>query len=148
MESIVRAALVYTTLLVIFRLSGKRSLAQITMFDFVLTLIISESIQNALVGDDMSLTNGLLVVITLVTIDIGLSLLKGRSRQLEKVLDSVPIMLIENGQLYKDRMNKARVDEEDILESARERLGIARMDQIKYAVLERSGGISVIPYEQ
>ncbi len=145
METILRAAVVYVMLLVVFRLSGKRSLAQITSFDFVLLLIIGEAVQQGLLGEDFSLTGAILIVITLVGMDIGISLLKQRSPQIDKIVDSVPLVLVENGQLYRERMEKARVDLEDILAAARETQGLERLDQIKYAILERSGGISVIP---
>ncbi|WP_027891226.1 DUF421 domain-containing protein [Calidithermus chliarophilus] len=148
MDSVIQALAVYGFLLVLFRLAGKRSLAQITTFDFVLLLIISESIQNALVGQDYSLTHAALLVMTLVGVDIGLSLLKQRSPRIERLLDDVPLIILENGKPLKDRMNKARVDEEDILSAARELQGLERLDQIKYAVLERSGGITIIPKQQ
>lgn len=59
--------------------------------------------------------------------------------------NDVPLVLIEDGYMFHDRMKKSRVSEDDILERAREQLGLERLDQIKYAVLERSGGISIIP---
>ncbi len=145
MESVLRAAAMYVGLLIIMRIAGKRSLAQITTFDFVLLLIISEATQNAMLGQDFSITNAFIVIITLVTLDIGLSLLKRRSKKLDKLLDDVPLIIVEDGVALKDRMDKVRVDEEDVLSAARHLQGIARLDQIRYAVLERSGGISIIP---
>jgi uncharacterized membrane protein YcaP (DUF421 family) len=145
MDSVIRAAIVYVTLLVIFRIAGKRSLAQITTFDFVLLLIISEAIQQAMIDTDNSMISAFLIVLTLIAIDIGLSFLKRSSNRLERVLDDVPVILIEDGKLLRERMHAARVDSEDILQSARELQGIERLDQIKYAVLERSGQITVIP---
>ncbi len=148
MEAIVRAAAIYLFLLILFRLAGKRSISQITTFDFVLLLIISEATQQAMITNDFSITNALLVIITLVGIDIGMSLLKQRSDRLEKLVDGVPLVIVEDGKVLKDRMRKARVDEDDILTAARELQGLERMEQIKYAVLERSGGISIIPAQQ
>jgi uncharacterized membrane protein YcaP (DUF421 family) len=148
MDSIVRGVAAYLFLLLVFRIAGKRALAQITTFDFVLLLIVSEATQNALIGNNYSMTNSFLVIITLVGIDIGLSLLKRRLPALEKVIDSVPLVIVEEGRPLKDRMVKARVDEEDVLMSARELHGLERMDQVKYAVLERNGGISIIPKRQ
>lgn len=145
MDSIFRAALVYLILLVLLRVTGKRSLAQTTTFDLVLLLIISEAIQQALLANDDSMTNAFLIVVTLLAIDIGLSLVKQKSTALEKLIDDVPLVLVEDGKPLRDRMEKARVDEDDILSSARELQGLERMDQIKYAVLERSGGISIVP---
>ena len=145
MESVLRGAVVYLVLLVLFRITGKRSLAQITTFDFILLLIIAEAIQQAMIDADDSMTNAFLIVVTLLGIDVGLSLLKGRSAMLEKILDDVPLVLVEDGRPLKERMAKARVDEQDILNSARATQGIGRMDEIAYAVLERNGGISIIP---
>ena len=146
MDSVLRALAVYAFLLVLFRLAGKRSLSEMTSFDFILLLIISEAIQQALLDDDSSMTNGLLVVLTLVGINIALSLLKQRSETLDKLLDGTPEIIIDNGRLLRERMNRARVDEGDIMQAAREQQGLERLDQIKYAVLERSGGITVIPW--
>lgn len=145
MDSIVRAFVVYLVLVVVFRFSGKRPLAQITAFDLVLLLIISEAIQQAMLGGDQSMTNSLLLVLTLVGLDIGLSLLKQRSPLMSKLLDDKPLILVEDGKPIQERLRKARVDEADILSSARMSQGLESMDQIKYAVLEQSGGISVIP---
>lgn len=145
MDSVLRAASIYIALLVIMRLAGKRSLAQITTFDFVLLLIIGEATQQALLGQDNSVANALIVVVTLVTLDIGLSLLKQRSKTVDKILDDVPLVIVENGVALKDRMKKTRVDEEDVLSAARHLQGLERLDQIQYAVLERSGGISIVP---
>lgn len=145
MESVVRAAIVYVVLLIVFRLAGKRSLAQITTFDFILLLIIAEAVQPGLTGGDDSMINSLLMVLTLVGLDIGLSLTKGRFKTIEKLVDDVPLVLVVDGTPIQERLQKSRVDESDILTSARMTQGLERMDQIKFAVLERSGGISIIP---
>jgi uncharacterized membrane protein YcaP (DUF421 family) len=145
MDALIRALTVYIFLMLIFRLSGKRSLAQITTFDFVLLLIIGEAIQQALLGDDFSITNAFLVILTLMGADIGLSLLKQRFPQVEKIIDGLPLIIVENGQPIEERLDKARIDESDVLSAARRLQGLERMDQIKYAVLERDGGITVIP---
>ncbi|HEX3053012.1 MAG TPA: YetF domain-containing protein [Aggregatilineaceae bacterium] len=145
MFTILRSTVVYLFLLLLFRLTGKRSLAQITSFDFILLLIISEAIQQAMLGEDSSMTNAFLIVITLVGLDVGMSLIKQRAPKIEKWMDGLPLILVEDGQPIQECMEKARVNEQDILSSAREKQGLERMDQIKYAVLERSGGISIIP---
>jgi uncharacterized membrane protein YcaP (DUF421 family) len=136
---------IYVVLLLVFRLAGKRSLAQITTFDFVLLLVIGEATQQALLGDDFSLTTAVIVIVTLVLIDIGLSLAKQRSSLLDKLIDDVPLIILEDGHPIQDRMKRSRIDEGDILMSARELQGLERLDQIKFAVLERNGTISIIP---
>ena len=145
MDAFFRTLAVYGFLLLIFRVSGKRSLAQITAFDFVLLLIIGEATQQALLGDDFSVTNAFLVILTLMAVDIGLSLLKQRVPKVERFIDGLPLVIVENGKPLQERMDKARIDEGDILSAARMLQGLERMEQIKYAVLERDGGITVIP---
>ena len=146
MDSIVRAAAIYSMLLVLFRITGKRSLGQITTFDFILLLIISEAIQNGMVGTSYSVTNALMLVVTLVIIDIGLSLVKSRLPRLDQWLEGVPVVIVEYGRPLTDRLQKSRVDVNDVLSAARQLHGLERMEQIKYAVLERSGHISIIPW--
>lgn len=141
-----RAVAVYLIIFVVFRLSGKRSVKDITTFDFVLLLIISEATQQALIGaEDYSLTAAVLAIVTLVGLDIGLTLLKQRWPWFAKFMEDLPIVLVQDGRPLKKRMEKERVDEEDVLASARELHGLERMDQIKYAVLERNGSISIVP---
>jgi uncharacterized membrane protein YcaP (DUF421 family) len=145
MDSVLRAVAIYAILLIIFRIAGKRSLAQITTFDFVLLLVIGEATQQALLGDDFSITNAVLVIVTLLGLDIGLSLIQRRWPRLGPLLDDVPLVLVENGQPIERRLKKARISETDILHAARSLQGLERMDQVKYAVLERTGEISIIP---
>ena len=145
MESVVRGLIVYCFLLLIFRISGKRTLAQSTNFELVLLLIISETTQQAMVDNDHSITNAFLLIMTLVGTTIGLSILKERFPSLDKWLDGAPFVIIDNGKVLKDRMRKARVDESDILESARALQGLERLNQIKYAIVERSGQITIVP---
>lgn len=145
MDTILRGAAIYLALLVIMRLSGKRSLAQITTFDFVLVLILAEATQQALLGDDYSVTNAIILVLTLMGIDLLLGLLSLRFHTLGKVVNGVPIVVVADGEPFRDRMTKARLSEADVLEEARISQGLERMDQIKYAVLEKSGSISIIP---
>jgi uncharacterized membrane protein YcaP (DUF421 family) len=148
MESVLRAAAIYAFLLLIFRLTGKRSLAQITAFDFVLLLIVGEATQQALLGEDFSLINAFIVIATLMTLELGLSLLKSLFPRLDPILDSTPLVVVADGKLLDDRTRHERVDLSDVLAAARERHGIERLDQIKFAVLERSGGISIIPADR
>lgn len=148
MDSVLRAAAIYFVLLLLFRITGNRSLAQITVFDFVLLLIISESAQQGITGNDYSVVNAVILISTLAGIDILISLFKQRSSKVDRVIDGLPLILVRQGEVLKDRLEKVRVDEDDILEAARELQGLEGMRQIKYAVLERSGDISIIPWEQ
>jgi uncharacterized membrane protein YcaP (DUF421 family) len=143
-EAVLRAVVVYVFLLVLVRLSGRRSLAQMTPFDLVLLLIVAEATGQGLMGDDVSVTNTFLVVITLIGIDLLLTFLTNRSEVLDRWVNDRPLVIIENGQVIGDRLKKSRVNMDDVMEQARQSQGLQRLDQIKYAVLERSGSISII----
>jgi uncharacterized membrane protein YcaP (DUF421 family) len=146
MDAVLRAAAIYFALLVLFRVAGRRSLAEITSFDLILLLIIGEATQQALLGDDFSLTNAIVVIVTLIAIDVGLSLLKLRSRKIDLLLDGAATIIVEDGKPMRGRIAEARLQEDDILQAARQGQGLERMDQIKYAILEKNGKISIIPY--
>jgi uncharacterized membrane protein YcaP (DUF421 family) len=148
MEPILRGAAVYFIILVLMRLSGKRTMAEITVFDLVLVLIIAETTQQAMLGDDFSIINAALLIITLVTIDIGLSYLKEYSPTASKILDGTPVLLVADGKEDKRAMKRARVDREEIMSAARFQMGLERFDQVKHAVLEADGDISIIPRSQ
>lgn len=145
MDLVLRSIAIYVFFLVLVRLTGQRTLSELSTFDFVLLLIVSEAVQNALVNDDRSLVSGMIVVLTLVLLDLGLSLLKSRSGKLENVAEGAPVVLVDHGRVLEDRLKNTLVTRDDILQSARESQGLERMEQIKYAVLESSGGISIIP---
>lgn len=145
MDAVLRAAAIYVALLVIFRIAGRRALSDITTLDFLLLLIIGQATGQALLGDDHSITNTLLVIVALITMDLMLSLLKGRSAWLARHLEGEPMIVVEHGKTLPKRMAKSRISESDILEAARISQGIERLDQIKFAILERNGQISVIP---
>jgi len=145
MEAVIRAASVYVILLVILRVAGKRTLAQVTVFDFILLLIISEATQQALLAADFSVTNAAISIATLVLLDILFAIFKQWSPRLDRIIDDTPVVIVDHGRLLQERLNRARIDEQDILIAARELHGLERLDQIKYAVLECSGGISIVP---
>jgi uncharacterized membrane protein YcaP (DUF421 family) len=148
MDSVLRAVSVYVFVWILFRLAGKRTLSEATTFDFVLLLIIAETTQQALLGDDFSMTNSFLLITTLIGIDIVMSFVKRRFPRVDRFIDGEPLLIVANGRPLKDRMHRARVDEADVLEAARRLQGLEQMHQIKYAVLEQSGGISIVPRER
>jgi uncharacterized membrane protein YcaP (DUF421 family) len=148
MDAVLRTVAIYAFLLVVLRMSGRRTLAQMTTFDLVVLLIISEATQQALLGDDFSVTNALVVIVTLLAIDIGLSLVKQYVPSSAKLIDGLPMVVVENGALLEERMRRARIDERDILESARETQGLESIEQIKFAVIEITGSITIIPKQR
>jgi uncharacterized membrane protein YcaP (DUF421 family) len=145
MESVIRGAAIYIVLLIIMRLSGRRTMAQMTPFDFVLLLIIAETTQQALLGDDFSIINAVVLIVTLIVIDIGLSYLKEYSPVADKLLDGTPTVLIRDGKLDRRALKRSRMDEDDIMVAARHSQGLEKMSDIKHAVLETDSGISIVP---
>lgn len=147
MNALIRGVVIYLFLLVLFRILGKRSLSQITTFDFVLLLIIGEVTQQALLGQDYSITNALILIIVLMGTDLLLSKLKNRFSIIARMIEGAPLVVVENGKPLRRRMKKSGVDEEDVMEAARLRFGLTKMEQVKYAILERDGEISIVPYK-
>jgi uncharacterized membrane protein YcaP (DUF421 family) len=145
MDSVLRAAFIYFFLLIVFRIAGRRTLSEMTTFDFVLLLIIGEATEPVLLGDDPSVVQAAIVIITLLFINIAMSLIKSRWKTMEKLMDGVPTIIVEHGRLMQDRMSTARVSRDDVMEAARRMHGIERLEQIKYAIVEVSGGITIVP---
>jgi len=147
MEMILRAVAIYLILLVVFKIAGRRALLQMTSFDLILLLIISEATQQALLGDDFSVTGAMLTIITLVVIDMLFGLAKKYISGAESMFDGSPVILVVHGELQQEKLKKVDVSCDDILVSARQNYGIYQLEKIKYAILERNGHISIIPEE-
>lgn len=146
MELVIRAATMYAVLFVLMRVSGNRQFSQLTAFDAVLIIIISEATQQAMMGgQDFSLMAAIIVISTIIGLDIAISLVKHRSQRADLVIEGVPVLLLDDGKLIDKTMDRERVDVEDILAAAREKHGIEGLDGIRYAILERNGNISIIP---
>ena len=145
MNPVVRGIAVYLFVLIVFRIVGKRSLKDVTTFDFVLLLIISETTTDALIGEDYSLTACFIMVCTLVGTDFLFSKARDKWKWFEIASEGAPLVLVDKGKPLKKRMEQSRVDEADVLEAARLIHGLQKMEDIKYAVLEKDGSISIVP---
>lgn len=145
MHAILRALFVYFFLWLIFRVSGKRTLSEVTTFDFILLLIIGEATQEALIDQDHSIIGSMILITTLIFTDVSLSFLSYKFKIFERILNNVPLIILVDGKPLKSRMSKARIETDDILEAARINEGLESLDQIKYAILEKDGTISILP---
>ena len=145
MESVIRGAAIYLILLLVMRLSGRRTLSEATTFDFVLLLIIAETTQQALLGDDFSITNAVVLFVTLIVIDIGMSELKLWSPAANRLLQGVPTVIMREGRIDRHALSRARMTEDDIRTAARHKQGLANLGEVVHAVLETDSGISVVP---
>lgn len=137
--------MIYLAPLIIFKTSGRRTLSEITTFDFVLLLVIGEATRRALLGDDFSVTNAIVVIVSLVAMDIILSLIKRRSPRVAKVMDGNPIIIVQDGEVLKRRDEKARLDESDILEAARNSHGLTSLDQISLQLSRKADEYRLFP---
>src|SRR5687768_10627864 len=115
MDFIIRCTLVYVFLLVVFRIAGKRALAKITTFDIVLLLIISETTQQALVGNDHSFTNAFGLIATFIALEIALTKLALRWPAIDRWLNSRPLVIVRDGRVLDERMRQARVNVDEVL---------------------------------
>lgn len=145
MDPILRAAAAYAFLVLLLRLAGRRTLGELTPFDFVVLLMVGDLMSETLVRDDASFVAGTVLCATLVGLDIVLAVVKTRSRRVERWLEGEPVVLVRDGQPLHHVMRLARVGEEDVLAAARTHQGLEHMEEIRLAVLECTGTISVIP---
>ncbi len=148
MDSVLKALIVYAVLWALIRVSGRRALAEMSTFDFILFLIIGGATQRALIGQDYSLINAFVVVATFIVVDAVVGLLERRFPAFVKVEKGIPMILVENGRLLTNRLQWARVSRDQVLEAARSLHGLESLEQIKFAILEANGDISIIPYER
>lgn len=147
MNPVFRALIVIAILWLVLRVSGRRTLAEVTTFDFILLLIVGDIAQQALVGDDYSIVTMALVVVTVVVVDSVMGRLALINTKAGHILESVPVVVVENGEVLEDVMKREGVDIDEVLRAAREAHGIKSLDEIRYAIVEQHGSISIIPYE-
>jgi uncharacterized membrane protein YcaP (DUF421 family) len=140
---ILRCTVVYVVLLVALRLTGKRQLGQFTPFDFAVLLIVSNAVQNAMIGPDTSLVGGILGAAVLFALNYLLSLVSARYKIFGHEVLGDPTVLINNGHLIMDNLRRERVDADDVLMAMREH-GVDNIAQVKNAILETDGTISII----
>ncbi len=144
MDIIIRVILIYLFLMVLLRASGRRALSELTGFDLILLLIVAEVTDSALLGH-YSFVQAILTITALFTIDIGFSFLKQRYQSFNDWTEGTPVIIVKDGQLLLDRMKDLRIDEKEVLQAARQSHGLTHLEQVRYAVAEASGAISIIP---
>ena len=137
---------VYVFIIGAIRLFGKKELAQLSIIDLVFILLISNAVQNAMVGSDSSLAGGLVAASTLFIANFLLKYLLYRFPALNTMVQGAEILLIYKGQLNEPNMNRARITREEILEAVREH-GVSEIREVDLAVLETDGNISIISNE-
>jgi uncharacterized membrane protein YcaP (DUF421 family) len=139
-----KTALIYLFLVVGLRLLGKRELGQMSVYDLVLIVVISNSVQNAMVGSDSSLGGGLIAAFVLLLINRLLTWLMVKNPKLANLLEGDPVLIVRDGELLEQPMRKAGVTRDNVLAAMREH-GIDDLDDVQMAVLEPDGIISIVP---
>jgi len=143
-EKILRSVVVYLFILLAFRFTGKRQVGQLTPFDLVLLLIISNVVQNALIGNDNSLGGGILGAATILALNYLVVEIAFRFKPMRRFLEGEPTILIHNGKILDQHLRRERITLED-LHAAIRKNGVAGVENVRFAVLEENGQISVIP---
>jgi uncharacterized membrane protein YcaP (DUF421 family) len=143
-EKILRSGVVYLFILLAFRFSGKRQVGQLTPFDLVVLLIISNVVQNALIGNDNSLGGGILGAATILILNFIVVDLTFRFKPARRLLEGEPTLLVHNGRVLRHNMDREKITQEDLLSALRQN-GLADVEKVRFAVLEENGQISVIP---
>lgn len=138
LEKVVRPLLVYFTMVFLLRIFGKRELAQLNPIDFVLLLLISEAVQNAIIGDDTSLSGGVIGVATLLGVNYLMAFIKFRVSPIERLIEGSPVTLIENGQVKNDVLKKEMMTEDDLEVIAHEE-GLEKAAEIEKLTLDPNG---------
>lgn len=142
-EKAIRTVAVYVGILVLLRLAGKRDLAQLNSFDFVVLLLLSNVVQNAIIGEDNSLIGGLLGAAVLVAGNaVIVRVVRGNDR-LVRLFEGGPTVLVTDGQLHRATVKRLGLREEDVVQAVRHQ-GANDIEEVKEAVLEPGGSIVVV----
>ncbi len=142
-ELVVRGVAVYAFLLALLRITGKRQVGQLSPFDLVLLLVLSNAVQNSMNAGDNSLLGGLISATTLVSLNFLVSLATYRSKKLEDLVEGRPEILIHNGRLFEDVMARTKLTHHE-LNAALRQAGCAAIEDVQSAILENNGSISVV----
>jgi uncharacterized membrane protein YcaP (DUF421 family) len=142
-EHIVRGVMVYVFLFILLRFAGKKHVGQLAPFDLLVLLILSETVQNSLIGDDTSLVGGLISAATLVGMSYGMGVLTSYSKLAGRLLEGTPIILIRHGRRRADEMERQGITLAELTEALRHQ-GCTNITQVRVAILENDGKITVI----
>ncbi len=142
-ELILRGVIVYSFLLVLLRLTGKRQVGQLAPFDLVLLLVLSNAVQNSMNAGDNSLIGGLISATTLIGLNYLVGLVTYRSKKLEALIEGRPEILIHNGKLFENVIERAKLTHHE-LNAALRQAGCSCIEEVHLAILENNGSISVV----
>lgn len=142
-----RSLAVYLVVLLGFRFAGKRHLSQLSLPDFALILLISNAVQNAMVGNDTSLAGGITAAVALLFGNFILTKVLSKSKGTREFLVGEPKLLVRNSQIVPSALVSEELSEDDLLEAIREH-GFESLSEVRTAIIENDGSISIIPYPE
>lgn len=142
-EIILRSVVVYLSIILFIRVFGKKELSQLSVTDLVFILLISNSVQNAMVGSDASLQGGIIAAVTLFALNALIRLLVFKFKPIQNLLEGDPIVLIYKGQIATSHLKKVKITLDELEASVREH-GIEKISDVDLAILEVDGNISVL----
>lgn len=145
-QFVLRAGSVYLVLLLMIRLSGKRTMGQFTPFDMLLIVLLGNAVQNALLGRDVSVLGGLLLAATLIALHWLVGLVSARSDSAGRLIEGEPVVLARHGQLFARVLQRELVSQND-LEEAMRQADCAGIEEVELALLETNGQISIVKRE-
>jgi uncharacterized membrane protein YcaP (DUF421 family) len=143
MDIVIRATVMFAVVFLLIRILGKRELAEMTPFEFVMLVVIGDLIQQGITHNDFSLTGATLAVSTFMFWGLVLNWFSNKSRRAEKILDSEPAVVVREGELVRDNLKRNRMTVSE-LESEMRLAGIAHLSQVAWGILETNGKISFI----
>ena len=146
-DIVVRTAVVYLALLLGLRLTGKRSVGQMTPWDFILLLLLANAVQNAMTGPDTSLVGGLVAAGTLIAVNMVVAWIVHRNERLGRVIEGTPTILIRHGQIITQNLAKEGITKDDLLRALREH-GVNTVEEVRSAILEVDGSVSVVKEDE
>ncbi|HEY5780664.1 MAG TPA: YetF domain-containing protein, partial [Lysobacter sp.] len=126
--------------------SGKRTMGQFTSFDMLLIVLLGNAVQNALLGKDTSMSGGLLLAATLMTLNWMVGFVTARSKRAERLLEGEPVVLARNGHVYRDVLRRELVSRDDLAKAMRE-AGCSDISHVHLALLETNGHITILMRE-
>jgi uncharacterized membrane protein YcaP (DUF421 family) len=144
METVLRVVFVYILVWACFRILGKRELTQMSPFELVTLLFIPQLFSRALTRQDYSMTNAVIGATTLFTLVFVTSAASYRSKRFSHVVQARPRVLVQRGVLMEEHLNRERIAPEDIF-SAMHKVGLERLDEVEWGILESDGKIALIP---
>jgi uncharacterized membrane protein YcaP (DUF421 family) len=145
MELVIRATLIYFFLWLVVRGTGKRSISELTPLELIFTFVIGDLVQQAVTGEDMSMTGGIIVIATFALWMLIGDFLTSRSKRWERILEGEAVVVLRNGEPDLARLRKERLTLDDLVGAAREN-GFATLDDIRFAVLEHDGKFSFVAH--